>query len=190
MSDTEEQNNGLSFDIMGDNYINMDENPIQETDIEPYKEKIRRSGIVFISYIPENMKVMDIKNKFEKYGVNRIYLVPDKHNKSKKYLKFKEGWVEFNDKLMAKLCEYELNGKMIGGKKRHNPFHDEMWTIKYLHKFKWHHLVEKLGFNRKMREHRIKAEVNQNKRETNFIMEKFLQSKVINKLNKKRVNII
>ena len=34
MSDTEEQNNGLSFDIMGDNYINMDENPLQETDIE------------------------------------------------------------------------------------------------------------------------------------------------------------
>jgi ESF2/ABP1 family protein len=188
MTDFPEDNeNDYSYDILGDNYLNADENPIQETDIEAYKEKIRRSGIVYISYIPENMKVLDIKEKFEKYGVTRIYFVPDKHQKTKKYLKYKEGWVEFKDKLMAKLCEYELNGKMIGGKKRHNPFREEIWTIKYLHKFKWHHLVEKLGFNRKMREHRIKAEVNQSKRETNFIMEKFLQSKIINNLNKKRV---
>jgi len=188
MTDFPEDNeNDYSYDILGDNYLNADENPIQETDIEAYKEKIRRSGIVYISYIPENMKVLDIKEKFEKYGVTRIYFVPDKHQKTKKYLKYKEGWVEFKDKLMAKLCEYELNGKMIGGKKRHNPFREEIWTIKYLHKFKWHHLIEKLGFNRKMREHRIKAEVNQSKRETNFIMEKFLQSKIINNLNKKRV---
>ena len=187
MIEAEDKNEDYTYDILGDNYLNLEENPIKETDIETYKEKVKRSGIIYISYIPDNMKVLDLKEKFEKFSVNRIYLVPEKVQKSKKFLKYKEGWVEFSDKIMAKLCEYELNGKMIGGKKRHNPFHDEMWTIKYLHKFKWHHLIEKLGFNRKMREHRIKAEVNQNKRESNFIQQKYLQSNIINKLNKKRV---
>jgi len=31
-----------------------------------------------------------------------------------------------------------------GGKKR-NFYHDDIWTLKYLPKFKWHHLTESVG---------------------------------------------
>jgi len=169
---------------------NLDEEKnLEEETLENYKERIRRSGVLYISYIPEGMTVITLKKNLSKYGVNRVYLVPDttKVSKSKKKQNYKEGWIEFNDKIMAKLCEYELNGKILGGKKRNNKFREEIWNLKYLHKFKWNHLMEKLQFNKKLREHRMKAELSQIKRENNFIFDKFEQSRKINNLNRRRV---
>jgi ESF2/ABP1 family protein len=60
-----------------------------------------------------------------------------------------------------------------------------LWTIKYLHKFKWHHLIEKMNYNKKLREQRLNAEIAQAKRETNFIENKFEQSAIINKKRKR-----
>lgn len=166
-----------------------DDKNLEDNTLDKFKEKIKRSGVIYISYIPEGMTVSKLRKQFEKYGVNRIYLVPDttSSGKSKKRQNYKEGWIEFTDKLMAKLCEYELNGKIFGGKKRNNKFREEIWNLKYLNKFKWHHLMEKLQFNKKLREHRMKAELSQIKRENNFIVEKFELSRKINHLNKKRV---
>jgi ESF2/ABP1 family protein len=153
-----------------------------------FKEKIRRTGVIYVSHIPEGMNVNTLREKLEDYGPLRIYLVPDNSSKQgDKRQNYKEGWVEFSDKIMAKLCEYEFNGKMIGGKKRNNNFREELWTIKYLHKFKWHNLMEKLNFNKKVREQKIKAEISQSNRETNFIIEKYEHSK---NLNRKRKRVI
>ena len=52
-----------------------------------------------------------------------------------------EGWVEFMDKKIAKKFVRRYNGEPIGGKK-HNPFYEEIWCVKYLSKFKWDHLLE------------------------------------------------
>jgi len=165
-----------------------DDKNLEDNTLDNFKKKVRRSGIIYISYIPEGMTVSLIRKQLQKYGVNRIYLVPDMANtKSKKRQNYKEGWIEFTDKIMAKLCEYELSGKLFGGKKRNNKFREEIWNLKYLNKFKWHHLMEKLQFNRKLREYRMKAELAQTKRENNFIVETFEQSRKLNFLNKKRV---
>ena len=153
--------------------------------IDDFNERVRRSGVIYISYIPEGLNVSILRSKLEKYSINRVYLTPDKKQGNKRQ-SYKEGWIEFEDKLMAKLCEYELNGKPIGGKKK-QPFSDELWTIKYLHKFKWNHLMEKLQFNKKLRDQKVKAEIAQSRREDAFIMKKYEQSKVIDHLNKKRV---
>ena len=172
---------------------NLDEEKnLEEDTLENYKEKIRRSGVLYISYIPEGMTVITLKKNLSKFGVNRVYLVPDttKVAKSKKKQNYKEGWIEFTDKIMAKLCEYEFNGKILGGKKRNNKFREEIWNLKYLHKFKWNHLMEKLQFNKKLRDHRMKAELSQIKRENNFILDKFEQSRKINTLNRRRVKFI
>lgn len=167
-----------------------DDKNLEDNTLDNFKEKVRRSGVIYISYIPEGMTVSLLKKQLQKYGVNRIFLVPDiTSSKNKKRQNYKEGWIEFSDKIMAKLCEYELNGKILGGKKRNNKFREEMWNLKYLNKFKWNHLMEKLQFNKKLREHRMKAELAQTKRENNFIVEKFEQSRKINYLNKKRVFI-
>lgn len=179
----------LIDDVISEN-LDDDKN-IENNTLDNFKEKIRRSGVIYISYIPEGMTVSLLRKQLQKYGVNRIYLVPDTNStnkKNKKRQNYKEGWIEFVDKIMAKLCEYELNGKIFGGKKRNNKFREEIWNLRYLNKFKWHHLMEKLQFNKKLREHRMKAELAQIKRENNFLVENFEQSRRINNLNKKRVN--
>jgi len=42
--------------------------------------------------------------------------------------------------------------------------------------------------NKKLQEQRMKSEISQSRRENNFLIEKFEQSKIINKLINKRVN--
>lgn len=48
---------------------------------------------------------------------------------------FREGWVEFADKKIARQVAESLNNTMIGGKKG-SFYHDDMWNIKYLKNFK------------------------------------------------------
>jgi ESF2/ABP1 family protein len=167
-------------DILPDHFD--EENDIEN--VEDYNEKVRRSGVVYISHIPEGMNVSILRSKLENYGIKRVYLTPAQKQGTKRQT-YKEGWVEFEDKLMAKLCEYELNGKEIGGKKS-QPFSQELWTIKYLHKFKWNHLMEKLQYNKKLREHKVQAEVKQAHRENQFILKNYEKSKVLDNLGKKR----
>jgi ESF2/ABP1 family protein len=167
-------------DILPDHFD--DDNNIENVD--EYNEKIKASGMIYISHIPEGMNVAILRSKLENYGIKRIYLVPDKKQGNKRQT-YKEGWVEFEEKLMAKLSEYELNGKEIGGKKKQE-FAQELWTIKYLHKFKWTHLMEKIQHTKKLREHKVQAEVKQAHRENQFILKNFEKSKVLDNLGKKR----
>ena len=62
-------------------------------------------------------------------------------NKRRNYT---EGWVEFADKRVAKAVAVTLNNTPVGGRKRHY-YHDDLWNIKYLSKFRWTHLTEKKG---------------------------------------------
>ena len=134
------------------------------------------------------MTVNSLRKLLEDYGIERIYLVPLKEKKKdengKKIQCYKEGWIEFEDKIFAKLCEYQLNGKVIGGNKK-CPYKDELWTIKYLHKFKWHNLMEKINFDRNVRKNLIKTEIKQGIRENNFIIKNYEKSKAMNKKRKR-----
>lgn len=137
-----------------------------------FNEKIKKTGVIYISYIPEGLSISLLRRKLEKYGVNRVFFKPQSGKKNH----FKEGWIEFNSKIMAKLCEYELNGKPIGGKKR-DPLSEEIWNFRYLHKFKWHHLMEKIMMKQKMKEQKLKTTINQAYKESNFVLESYQQSK-------------
>ncbi len=57
---------------------------------------------------------------------------------------FAEGWVEFEDKAVAKRVAVLLNGQQMGGRRR-SAYHYDLWTLKYLPKFKWDHLTEEIG---------------------------------------------
>ncbi len=57
---------------------------------------------------------------------------------------FSEGWVEFEDKNVAKQVAAMLNGNPMGGKRR-SAYHYDLWCLKYLPKFKWDHLSEEIG---------------------------------------------
>ena len=47
-----------------------------------------------------------------------------------------------------------------------------MWTLRYLHKFKWENLTEKMLYDQKVREQKLKTELSKAKREFNFYQEK------------------
>lgn len=96
------------------------------------------------------MKVKDLLSRFGKIG--RVFLAPEDPKAyarrvrfgGNKKRNFEEGWVEFLDKKDAKMVAETLNTNIIGGKKN-NFYYDDVWNIKYLPKFKWHHLQAQIG---------------------------------------------
>ncbi|RKP11684.1 hypothetical protein BJ684DRAFT_12604, partial [Piptocephalis cylindrospora] len=77
---------------------------------------------------------------------------------------FSEGWVEFADKRVAKRVALALNAQPIGGSKR-SFYHEDLWTLKYLPKFKWNHLTERIAFENASRAQRLRTEMDQANRE-------------------------
>jgi ESF2/ABP1 family protein len=75
-----------------------------------------------------------------------------------------EGWVEFENKGIAKHVALSLNNTPISMQKR-NVHYGELWNLKYLHKFKWSHLTEKVAYERRVREQKLRVELMQAKRE-------------------------
>jgi ESF2/ABP1 family protein len=52
--------------------------------------------------------------------------------------------VEFKDKKIARRIADMVNAQPIGGKKG-SRWRDDVWTMKYLPKFKWNMLTEQVG---------------------------------------------
>ena len=178
-----ENNNENNVDI---NEIDI-KNENDELTVQELREKIKRSGVLYMSRVPIGMKIIDIRRLLEDYGIQRCYFIPLKKKlknvDGKRVQAYKEGWIEFEDKLYAKLAEYELNGKPIGGNKK-CIYRDELWNLKYLHKFKWNDLVESMTLEKKIQEKKLKMEIKQGDRENNFIVKNYEKSKKY--LNKKR----
>ena len=181
----EEDENQLIEDI-NEKYKYMNQKN-DELTVEELREKIRRSGVLYMSRVPIGMKIIDIRKKLDNYGIQRCYFVPLKKKlknvDGKRVQAYKEGWIEFEDKIYAKLAEYQLNGKPIGGNKK-CIYRDELWNLKYLHKFKWNDLVESMTLEKKIQEKELKIEIAQSKRENDFIIKNYEKSKKY--LNKKR----
>lgn len=111
-----------------------------------------------------------VKAILSRYGeIVRTYLEPDKIRKGI-VISYKEGWVEFKRKKDAKQVAEHLNGTQIGGKKK-SSYHDSLWTIKYLHRFKWHHLTEQMNVEKRMKDQRLRFEVGRAKKEVEFYEE-------------------
>eukprot|EP00850_Spirogloea_muscicola_P021586 SM000255S08765 [mRNA] locus=s255:27806:28819:+ [translate_table: standard] len=72
----------------------------------------------------------------------------------------------------------------MGGKRR-SAYHDDLWNIKYLQKFKWDELTEEIGlgtlaaYRNAVREQKLAAEVSAAKRERDFYLARVDQSRAI-----------
>lgn len=133
------------------------------------------------------------RDLLSQYGkVLRIYLTPEDPaitRKRKKYKKNRrpkhvDGWVEFASKKVAKRVARALNATPIGGKKR-DRYAEDIWNMKYLSKFKWHHLTDKIAYQRTVRDQRVRNDMMEAKRETKFFIEKSNLSKKIARKRKK-----
>ncbi|XP_069799663.1 activator of basal transcription 1 [Dendropsophus ebraccatus] len=165
----------------------------EEKDSEGKKKKNIIPGIIYLGHIPPRLRPRHIRNMMSVYGeVGRIFLQTEDRVVRKKKKKagsnardYTEGWVEFRDKRVAKLVAASLNNTPMGTRKK-NRFHDDLWTMKYLHRFKWSHLSDRLAMEKQVRKQRMRAEVSQAKKETNFYLHNVERSKKFAKADRKK----
>ena len=91
---------------------------------------------------------------------------------------FKEGWVEFKSKRVAKKVAEEFNNTQVGGRRK-NPWYFELWNMKYLKSFRWTHLNERLAYEQEMRKQRLRQEIALAKKEANFYVQNVEKSKFL-----------
>jgi ESF2/ABP1 family protein len=91
-------------------------------------------------------------------------------------LNFTEGWVEFADKAAARALAARLNGQPMGGRRRSAHYYD-LWTMRYLPKFKWEHLTAELAAAKAEREQRLAAEASAAARERDFYLSRVERAK-------------
>ena len=126
------------------------------------QELEEQKGVIYLPKIPPYMKASYIREYFKRYKPLRIYLTPeDEHiqkNRTRKggnrKRKYTDGWIEFCDKRVARYVADNFNGTSVGGKKQHF-YYSDIWNLRYLAKFKWRNLTEKLEYDRKVREKRL-----------------------------------
>lgn len=57
-----------------------------------------------------------------------------------------------------------------------------MWNLKYLAKFKWHHLTERLAHEERLKKERLKVELEMERKVDEFYSDKLAKSKQIQKI--------
>ncbi|KAM4737602.1 activator of basal transcription 1 [Anableps anableps] len=163
-------------------------------DGEP-KKKDRKCvpGIVYLGHIPPRLRPKHLRNLLSAYGeIGRIFLQPEDRQVRRKKKKsgsrrcdFTEGWVEFRDKRVAKRVALSLHNTPMGTKKRQRFFSD-LWNIKYLHRFHWTHLSERLAYEQTVLQQRLRAEVSQAKKESSFYLDNVEKSCRLEQLRRRR----
>lgn len=153
-----------------------------------FNEENERKGVCYIARVPPYLKPQKLRQLLSGFGTDvlRIYLAPEDKTVRAKRIRsggnrkqmFTEGWVEFADKRVAKRLATTLNNSAIGGNKR-GFYASDLWNIKYLPKFKWNDLTERLAHEAKVREQKLRLELAQAKRENTFYMQQVSRSKAI-----------
>ncbi|XP_055600290.1 uncharacterized protein LOC129749355 [Uranotaenia lowii] len=154
----------------------------------------RKPGIVYISSIPKHMNVTILRELLEPYGeVGRIYLQPERKDGTVKkktakgkraMIRYTEGWVEFKRKRVAKAVVQHLNTCPISTKKK-SVFCDILWSMKYLPRFKWIHLSERLSYERAVFKQKLRTEIAQARKEASFFQDNLDRSEARQKRLKK-----
>jgi len=78
-----------------------------------------------------------------------------------------------------------LNNTPIGGKKR-DYYSQDIWNIKYLKKFKWHHLTEKISYESQVKHQKVRNSLTEAQLEAKFYLDKAGQSKALKAMKRKR----
>ncbi|XP_018542976.1 activator of basal transcription 1 [Lates calcarifer] len=150
-------------------------------------------GIIYLGHIPPRLRPKHLRNLLSVYGeIGRVFLQPEdgqvRRRKKKSGLRrcdFTEGWVEFRDKRVAKRVAASLHNTPMGTRKRQR-FASDLWCIKYLHRFQWTHLSERLAYEQTVLQQRLRTEISQAKKETNFYLNNVEKSAHLDNLRRKR----
>ncbi|KAJ2764447.1 RNA-binding ATPase activator esf2 [Coemansia nantahalensis] len=167
---------------------------LSDEDVQRAQKVERKSGVVYMSRVPPFMRPGKVRHMLEKYAqIGRIYLIEEEDKRRKRRIKsggnrrrqYVEGWIEFKNKKYAKAVARMLNNTNMGGKK-HGFYHDDLWNLKYLPKFKWRHLVEQLASEKAAKEQRLQTEISQSRRELDAYMKSVDKAKKLSSIKARR----
>jgi len=142
-----ENENKVHVDASNQRDVVLDESDCELNEIFRGKEIGSKPGIIYLSSVPSGFNVGDITDFFTKFGgIGHVRLDPAPGQRSVKkgkgrgrFTTWKEGWVEFKSKKIAKSVAENLNTTpVLRGKKDCG----QLWNIKYLPRFKWIHLQD------------------------------------------------
>lgn len=168
--------------------------PLTTKQLEKSQKAAKKTGVIYLSRIPPFMKPATLKHFLSPYGdIGRVFLTPEDDAQHKKRVRaggnkkksFADGWVEFLSKKDAKLVAETLNGNIIGGKKG-NFYHDDLWNMKYLNGFKWHHLTDQIANENAERAARLRAEISKTRRENKKFVEDVERAKMLEGMQAKK----
>ena len=154
-----------------------------------------KPGVIFLPTLPPYMNAPKLRHLLEKFGkIGRIYLTPEDPTKYLNRVKtggckresFTEGWVEFLDKSDAKRIAESLNAYPVGGKKRHNFYRDDVWCMKYLHRFTWNDLMEHRVYQKQVNQRQLQTLLSKQKKEDEFFLEAVAKKKEMDSADLRR----
>ncbi|TRM68548.1 hypothetical protein BD626DRAFT_394962 [Schizophyllum amplum] len=163
--------------------------PLTQEALAAFQAAQDRAGVIYISRIPPGMRPAKVRHLMSAYGeVGRVYLQQEdakraylrrKYTSTKK-AHFTEGWVEFKDKKIARSVADLLNAQPIGGKKG-TRWHDDIWTMKYLPKFKWNMLTEQVAHEAAIHTAKMRTELQQSRTEQREYLKNVELARVLDK---------
>ncbi|KAK4461096.1 hypothetical protein QBC42DRAFT_270808 [Cladorrhinum samala] len=168
--------------------------PLHKKNLVVSESAIKKSGVIYLSRVPPFMKPAKLRSLLEPYGqINRIFLAPEDPSEHARRVKsggnkkrsYSEGWVEFVKKKDAKKVVDLLNAQTIGGKKS-SWYRDDVWSLKYLSGFKWHHLTEQIAAENAERTSRMRAEISKSTKENKEFVRNVERAKVMNGIEAKK----
>ncbi|KAG8806910.1 RNA-binding ATPase activator esf2 [Serendipita sp. 400] len=171
-----------------------EDNALSMEALEAYKAKQNRAGVVYISRIPPAMSPSKVRHILSAYGeIGRVYLQQEdpkraylrqKYTSSKKP-HYTEGWVEFLDKKVARSVAEMLNAQPVGGKKG-SRFREDVWTMKYLPRFKWYMLTEQIAHEHATHAAKLRMELSQSKTEQKHYLKQVELGRSLQKRQEKK----
>jgi ESF2/ABP1 family protein len=169
-------------------------------DAVSFSDKLAMRGVVYMGRVPPFMKPNKLRSMLERYGeITRLFLQEEDITHRKKRVanggngskQFVEGWIEFEDKKIAKYVARSLHATLMGGKKR-NFYHDDMWNLKYLRGFRWDHLTEKFAYERRVREAKMRASMIESKKKNaefvTMVEQNKAESHIKNRIKKRKAD--
>ncbi|KAH9483111.1 Pre-rRNA-processing protein ESF2 [Psilocybe cubensis] len=163
--------------------------PLTPEALAAFKAAQDRAGVIYISRIPPGMRPAKVRHLMSAYGaVGRVYLQQEDAKRaylrrkftSTKKAHYTEGWVEFKDKKVARSVAEMLNAQPIGGKKG-TRWRDDIWTMKYLPRFKWYMLTEQVAHEAAVHTAKLRVELSQSKSEQQQYLKNVELARVLEK---------
>ncbi|KAE9398254.1 hypothetical protein BT96DRAFT_822198 [Gymnopus androsaceus JB14] len=163
--------------------------PLTQEALAAFKAAQDKAGVIYISRIPPGMRPSKVRHLMSTHGeVGRVYLQQEDAKRAylrRKYTStkkphFTEGWVEFRDKKVARSVAEMLNAQPIGGKKG-TRWRDDVWTMKYLPKFKWNMLTEQVAHEAAIHTAKLRVELSQSRTEQRDYLKNVELARVLDK---------